>query len=337
MKILHIGKQGNLQRFAPANGFLNSLDLVDLKPGLPLEEYLSQAGDADFIVADAIAAVPGALIRQMPNLLAIHSEGVAFNAIDLQAADECGAYVCNAQGMNAIAVAEQTILLMVGMLRNIVVNDAAVRAGHQIEAKENYMQNGSLHELADCSVGLIGFGNIARQTARLLKAYQVENVYYYQRHRMDSVQEQQYGVQYRELDDLLAQSQIVSLHLPVTETTRHMADRAFFAKMQLGSYLVNTARGELVDDEALIEALKTGHLAMAGLDTLDHEPVLKDHPLLNQPQSIASRLLFSPHIGGITAASFYRGYAMIDEDLRLVAQGQEPKRVVNHPQIPKAD
>lgn len=329
MKILHIGKQGNLQRFAAADGFLNSLDLVDLKPDLPVEEYLSQAGDADFIVADAIAAVPGALIRQMPNLLAIHSEGVAFNAIDLKAADECGVYVCNAQGMNAMAVAEQTILLMVGMLRNVVVNDAAVRAGHQIEA---YMQNGSLHELADCSVGLIGFGNIARQTARLLKAYQVKNIYYYKRHRLDPAQEQQYGVHYRELDDLLVQSQIVSLHLPVTKATRHMADQTFFAKMQPGSYLVNTARGELVDDAALIEALKSGHLAMVGLDTLDHEPVLKDHPLLNQPQSIASRLLFSPHIGGITVASFYRGYAMIDEDLRLAAQGQEPKRVVNHPQ-----
>lgn len=337
MKILHIGKQGNLQRFAAADGFLNSLDLVDLKPDLPVEEYLNQAGDADFVIVDAITAIPGELIRQMPNLLAIHSEGVAFNAIDLKAADECGVYVCNAQGMNAMAVAEQTILLMVGMLRNIVVNDAAVRAGHQIEAKENYMQNGSLHELADCSVGLIGFGNIARQTARLLKAYQVKNIYYYKRHRLDPAQEQQYGVHYRELDDLLAQSQIVSLHLPVTKATRHMADQTFFAKMQPGSYLVNTARGELVDDAALIEALKSGHLAMAGLDTLDHEPVLKNHPLLNQPRSIASRLLFSPHIGGITAASFYRGYAMIDEDLWLVAQGQEPKRVVNHPQIPKAD
>ena len=332
MKILHIGKQGNLQRFAAADGFLNSLDLVDLKPDLPVEEYLNQAGDADFVIVDAITAIPGELIRQMPNLLAIHSEGVAFNAIDLKAADECGVYVCNAQGMNAMAVAEQTILLMVGMLRNVVVNDAAVRAGHQIEAKENYMQNGSLHELADCSVGLIGFGNIARQTARLLKAYQVKNIYYYKRHRLDPAQEQQYGVQYRKLDDLLAQSQIVSLHLPVTKATRHLADQTFFAKMQPGSYLVNTARGELVNDEALIEALKSGHLAMAGLDTLDHEPVLKNHPLLNQPRSIASRLLFSPHIGGITAASFYRGYAMIDEDLRLAAQGQEPKRVVNHPE-----
>ena len=307
--------------------------MVDLKSDLPVEEYLRQAGDADFIIVDAITTISDELIRQMPNLLVIHSEGVAFNAIDLKAADECGVYVCNAKGMNAMAVAEQAVLLMVGMLRNVVVNDAAVRNGHQIETKEGYMQNGNLYELADCSVGLIGFGDIAQKTARLLKAYGVKEIYYYKRHRLDLEQEQQFGVQYRELDDLLASSRIVSLHLPVTDATMHMADHDFFAKMQPGSYLVNTARGELVDDAALIEALKSERLAMAGLDTLDHEPVLKNHPLLNQSSGITRRLLLSPHIGGITAASFYRGYAMIDEDLRLIAQGRKPKRVVNHPQI----
>ena len=307
--------------------------MVDLKSDLPVEEYLRQAGDADFIIVDAITTISDELIRQMPNLLLIHSEGVAFNAIDLKAADECGVYVCNAKGMNAMAVAEQAVLLMVGMLRNMVVNDAAVRNGHQIETKEGYMQNGNLYELADCSVGLVGFGDIAQKTAHLLKAYGVKEIYYYKRHRLDPEQEQQFGVQYRELDDLLASSRIVSLHLPVTDATMHMADHDFFAKMQPGSYLVNTARGELVDDQALIEALKSEKLAMAGLDTLDHEPVQSDHPLLNLPFEIAQRLLFSPHIGGITAASFYRGYAMIDEDLRLIAQGRKPKRVVNHPQI----
>ncbi|MDC2839788.1 NAD(P)-dependent oxidoreductase [Limosilactobacillus mucosae] len=331
MKVLHIGKTGNLQRFAVADGFLRSLELTDLKPGLPVKEYLDQAGDADFIVVDAISSVPGELIKQMPNLKVIHSEGVAYNAIDLKAADDCGVYVCNAKGMNAMAVAEQAVLLMVGMLRNVVVNDAAVRNGHQIETKEGYMQNGNLYELADCSVGLIGFGDIAQKTARLLKAYGVKEIYYYKRHRLDPEQEQQFGVQYRELDDLLASSRIVSLHLPVTDATMHMADHDFFAKMQPGSYLVNTARGELVDDAALIEALKSGRLAMAGLDTLDHEPVQSDHPLLNLPFEIAQRLLFSPHIGGITAASFYRGYAMIEEDLQLAAQGKRPKRVVNSP------
>lgn len=331
MKVLHIGKAGNLQRFAATDGFLRSLELTDLKPGLPVKEYLDQAGDADFIVVDAISSVSGELIKQMPNLKVIHSEGVAYNAIDLKAADECGVYVCNAKGMNAMAVAEQAVLLMVGMLRNVVVNDAAVRAGHQIETKEAYMQNGNLYELADCSVGLIGFGDIAQKTARLLKAYGVKEIYYYKRHRLDSAVEAEFGVEYRDLDSLLASSRIVSLHLPVTKATTHMADHDFFAKMQSGSYLVNTARGELIDDLALIEALKSGKLAMAGLDTLDHEPVQRDHPLLNQPSEIAQRLLFSPHIGGITTASFYRGYAMIEEDLQLAAQGKRPKRVVNSP------
>lgn len=331
MKVLHIGKAGNLQRFAATDGFLRSLELTDLKPGLPVKEYLDQAGDADFIVVDAISSVSGELIKQMPNLKVIHSEGVAYNAIDLKAADECGVYVCNAKGMNAMAVAEQAVLLMVGMLRNVVVNDAAVRAGHQIETKEAYMQNGNLYELADCSVGLIGFGDIAQKTARLLKAYGVKEIYYYKRHRLDSAVEAEFGVEYRDLDSLLASSRIVSLHLPVTKATTHMADHDFFAKMQSGSYLVNTARGELIDDQALVEALKSGKLAMAGLDTLDHEPVQRDHPLLNQPPEIAQRLLFSPHIGGITTASFYRGYAMIEEDLQLVAQGKRPKRVVNSP------
>ncbi|CAM3156465.1 hypothetical protein LM011_01980 [Limosilactobacillus mucosae] len=204
--------------------------MVDLKSDLPVEEYLRQAGDADFIIVDAITTISDELIRQMPNLLVIHSEGVAFNAIDLKAADECGVYVCNAKGMNAMAVAEQTILLMVGMLRDVVANDAAVRNGHQIEAKGAYIQNASLLELAGCSVGLIGFGDIARKTAGLLKAYGVKNIYYYKRHRLDPEQEQQYGVQYRELDDLLAQSRIVSLHLPVTKATWQMADQAFFPK-----------------------------------------------------------------------------------------------------------
>ena len=93
--------------------------------------------------------------------------------------------------------------------------------------------------------------------------------------------------------------------------------------------LVNTARGELVDDEALIEALESGNLAMAGLDTLDNEPVKQDHPLLNVSETVAEKILFSPHIAGITASSFRRSYEMIEEDIREAAQGRVPKRVVN--------
>lgn len=330
MKILHIGKRGNLQRFTQPDSILRTMTLVDVPMNEPVSAYLKDGADADFIIADAMAPVTGELIRSMPNLKLIHSEGVAYNSFDLEAADACGVYVCNSKGMNAVAVAEQAVLLMVGMLRNVAQGDAAVRAGHQIEMKEGYMVRSDLRELSEFSIGLIGYGDIARETARLVRAYGVSTVYYNKRHRLSPEEEKAQGVIYKPVDELLKASGIVSLHLPVNAKTTHFANRRFFDLMQPGSYLVNTARGELVDDQALIDALASGKLAMAGLDTLDGEPVRKDHPLLNQPEAIEKKLLLSPHVGGITAQSFVRSYAMADEDVRTFLEGRRPKRVVNH-------
>lgn len=108
-----------------------------------------------------------------------------------------------------------------------------------------------------------------------------------------------------------------------------MANASFFAQMRDGSYLVNASRGELVDDAALADALTSGKLAMAGIDTLDHEPVQASHPLLNLPEGVERRLILSPHIAGITGASFRRSYAMVWEDISAVMAGQKPQRVVN--------
>lgn len=329
MKLLHIGKAGNMDRFAAPDSFLYTLDRVELPIGLPEEEYIAAAGDAEFIIADAIGAVTGKLIEGMPKLRLIHSEGVAYNKIDIEAARKRHVYVCSSKGMNASAVAEQAVLLMLGMLRDIAGGDRAVREGRQIQKKEGYMQRGDLRELADCSVGLVGFGDIARKTAALLKAFGVERIFCTDVAPVPPETEAALGVRYCSLEELLAASDVVSLHVPVTPETTGMADRQFFAAMKDGALFVNTARGELVDDEALTEALESGKLAMAGLDTLDHEPVQPDHPLLQVPETIAEKLLFSPHIAGITASSFRRSYAMIAEDIRDAAEGRVPKRVVN--------
>ena len=329
MKVLHIGKHGNMERFSAPDSFLYKLETVDMPMGEPVDVYLDAAADADFLVADAIADIPGELIRSMPKLKLIHSEGVAFNRIDLDAADERRVYVCNCQGMNASAVAEQAVLLMCGMLKDVAGGDRAVREGRQIVKKEGYMLRGDLKELADCRIGLVGFGDIARATARLLQAYEVQAICYYRRSRLSAEEEQRLHVQYLPLPELLGCSDIVSLHLPVTEATRSIADDSFFGQMKDGSYFVNTARGELVDDDALIRALSCGKLAMAGLDTLDREPVQPDHPLLQLSEDLSGKILFSPHIGGITASSFRRGYAYIWEDIEAAAAGQRPKRVRN--------
>lgn len=330
MKVLHIGKKGNMERFSASDSYLYQLETVDMYMDHTIEEFLNAAGDADFIVADAIAEVPSRLIENMPNLKLIHSEGVAYNSFDTIAASRCGVYVCNSQGMNACAVAEQTILLMLGMLRDVCGGDQAVRSGRQINSKESHMLSGDLKELADCSIGLIGFGDIAKETARLLHAFGVSDICYNKRTPLAPSEESSYGVHYLALPDLLAQSDIVSLHLPLNAETEKIADSTFFSAMKPGSYFVNTARGGLVDDAALGDALASGRLAMAGLDTINDEPVQVDHPLLLLPEHVRSKILFSPHIGGITASSFKRSYAMIWEDIQAVAEGRRPKRVVNH-------
>ena len=329
MKILHIGKKGNMDRFTRMPDEVKAMELVDLPMNLPVSEYLNAAADADVIIADAIAPVQAELINAMPYLKMICSEGVGYNSFDIEAAKAKGVFVTNNAGMNAMAVAEQTLLLMVGVLRNVAQNDAKVREGLQIETKESYMANMNLYEMADFSVGLIGFGNIAKATAKLLNAYGVENIYYYKRTPLSEAEEKSLNVKYLPLDELLSKSDFVSMHTPVTSETKQMANDEFFGKMKEGSYFINTARGEVVDSYALVRALESGKIKMAGLDTVDNEPARKDHYLLNLPEETSKKILFAPHIGGITVSSFKRGYDMIWENVLRLNNGQPPYRVVN--------
>lgn len=327
MKILHIGKKGNPERFSNPDSLIKEAEIVDLPKDLPTEEYLAKACDCEHIIVDAITEVPAALINALPFLKSIHSEGVAYNKIDLKAAKNNQIIVCHSAAMNASAVAEQTLLLMSSLLKNVIVNDLAVRNGEQITVKEAYMQQSNLYELADCSVGLVGFGNIAQAVAKLLKAYGVSHIYYYKRNKLTDDMEKALDVEYLPLPELLSRSDLVSLHLPVTDETEKIADSRFFSQMKKGAYFVNTSRGELVDDAALADALRSGQLTMAGLDTMNQEPVQKDNYLLTLPE-ISSKLILSPHIGGITASSFRRSYKMIWEDIDSVRRGEIPSRAV---------
>ena len=136
MKILHIGREENMERYPAPDYLAQEIETVSLPMGKRPEDYLDAMEGAQVIVADAMADVPGALIRKMPYLKMIHSEGVAYNRIDLKTAKEREIYVCNCRGMNASAVAEQTVFLMQGMLKNVLLNDRGVREGRQIQIKE---------------------------------------------------------------------------------------------------------------------------------------------------------------------------------------------------------
>lgn len=327
MKALLIGNQARFEKFYRSTPFADALEKFYHPTSAPLEELPAEALEAEFLAADAIANVPARLIARMPNLKLIHSEGVAYNQIDCAAARERGIYVCNNKGVNAAAVAEQAILLMLGLLREVVPGHAAVFAGQQIATKERRMLEG-ITELGDCSIGLIGFGDIAKSVAKFLAPWGC-TVYYCAAHRKDAETEQEYHVQWLEQAVLVRQCDIVSLHVPVTPATRGMADEAFFRAMKPTAYFINTARGELVENAALCRALTEGWIAGAGLDTLAPEPVQADNPVLHLPAEAKGQLLLSPHIGGVTTSTFLRSHANIWAAFEAVAAGQRPKNVVN--------
>ena len=183
-------------------------------------------------------------------------------------------------------------------------------------------------ELGEQIVGLVGFGDIGQAVARLLRAFGCK-LYYYTAHRRPPEVEEQFGVTYLPLEELAASCTMLSLHCAVNDQTRHMVDAALVGKMRPGSYLINTARGELIDDLAVRQALIDGKLAGFAADTLYPEPTPADHPLVALPPEVADKAVYSPHLGGNTGGSFARGHRNMWNSVRLLLEGQRPNYIVN--------
>lgn len=326
MKILIEGSPERYRRYLPDFIQLEQLAPVFCPLGSTDAERLVLCPDAAIFLADAVSTVSGDLIRRMPELKLIHSEGVAFNGIDTNAARKRGVFVCNNQGCNAGAVAEQAIWLMLSLLRKGIPGDQAVREGRQIQRKERAMVEG-IKELGECRIGLVGFGHIAQETAKRLSAFG-SAVCYFSPHRKPALEAALHAA-YLPLGELLACCDIISLHAAVTPETNGMVNEAFLSAMKEGAYLVNTARGELVDNFAVRAALLSGRLAGAGFDTLAPEPVPADHPLVALPAPAREHVVFSPHLGGITTNSFRRAHRHMWENVVRVMNGERPDCIVN--------
>lgn len=286
-------------------------------------DRLLTACETDILFADAMARVDREIISAMPRLKLIMSEGVGYQGVDTAFAGERGIPVCNNKGVNDTAVAEATVLLILSCLKTIITNHQAVYDGRQIEIKKASF--GKVRELGECTVGLIGFGDIARCTAKYLNALGAK-VIYCNRTRYTEL-EKEYGTQYASLDELLEKSDFVSLHLAVNDDTRGIANAEFFGKMKSSAFLINTARGELVDNEALLNALLKGEIAGAGLDVISPEPVMSDNILLDE--RIKDKLVLMPHIAGITHLTVDKIYKSINENISRLAQGRPLKNRVN--------
>ncbi|MBE6955249.1 MAG: hydroxyacid dehydrogenase [Ruminococcaceae bacterium] len=328
MKLLYIGDPERFHAYTDSMNFFSGLDVTTFSNGVSDEEILRTCPDADAMICDPVHTLSGELLSSMPNLRLVHSEGVAFNRFAIDVLKERKIYLCNCKGCNALPVAEQTILLILGLLRLVRSSHEAVISGNQAEVKRRHMLTGDLRELWECKVGLVGFGDIARETAKLLHAFGAQ-VFYYNRTRRSTEEEAAYHVSYLPLDELAASCDIISLHLAVTPDTANIVDEAFLGRMKPTAFLINTARGELVDHQALQKALIDGTIAGAGFDTLAPEPVLLDNPLLNLPAEAAQRVLFAPHIGGNTGASFRRAFTMMEDNLKAIQEDRTPNHWVN--------
>jgi phosphoglycerate dehydrogenase-like enzyme len=249
-----------------------------------------------------------AMIAAAARLRLIQKIGVGVNTIDLEAAKARGIPVCNLPGTNARAVAELTLALMLTTLRRLLRFDTALRGGVWSDA---LMRDG-LGELGGRTVGLVGYGAVPRLLAPVLAALGCRVVYTSRNPKTDAIGE------WRSLDALLAESDVVSLHVPLSPDTENLIDAAALAQMRPGAVLINTARGGLVDQTALSEALRSGRLAAAGLDVFAEEPPQSSDSLLSLPN-----VVITPHIAWLTTGTFERSFGLAAENCRRVAAGIE--------------
>lgn len=245
-----------------------------------------------------------------PKLKLIQKLGVGVNTIDLDAARARGIAVANLPGVNATAVAEMTLGLLLAVLRRIPALDSATRAGTGWSDPPDPEQLG---EVAGKTVGLIGYGDIARRFGAIVETMGATVVHH--RREPDDAN--------LPLDDLLALADIVSIHLPLTDETRGVLNADRLALMKRGAILLNTGRGGLVDEHALAELLRSGHLAGAGIDVFGTEPVSCESPLL-----ALGNVVVTPHVAWLTADTLITCVRLGVENCRRVDRASAPANLV---------
>jgi phosphoglycerate dehydrogenase-like enzyme len=269
---------------------------VDLCPESDTQAFAKRLPQIE-VLWHVLKPVTEEIIAKAPKLKLIQKIGSGVNTIDVEAAKRRGIAVCNLPGTNSRAVAEMTLLLMLACLRRLPGLSAAVHAGRWLDA---WKLQDSLGELGGRTVGLLGYGAVPRLLAPMLEAMGAK-VQYWSRSVGDFAM-------------VLGTSDIVSLHLPLTPQTEKLVDPR---RMKHGSILVNTARGGLVDEPALVEALKSGHLAAAGLDVFSTEPLPAGHPLLALPNVVCA-----PHLAWLTQETLERSIGAAMENVRRLAAGE---------------
>jgi phosphoglycerate dehydrogenase-like enzyme len=314
-----------LAHFVPGPKVLDFLaaeaDWLDIRWCADDDSADSQAAfDQELPGADVIWHVlrplSGADLSRGARLRLVQKFGAGVNTIDVDAATERGIAVANMPGANAPSVAEGTVLLMLAALRRLPTLDRATREGRGWPTDPQLGE--TVRDIGACTVGLVGYGNVAKQVASIVAAMGATVLH---------TSTRDHGLPgWRPLPALLSDSDIVSLHLPLTEDTDRLLDEAALAGMKPGAVLVNTSRGAIVDEDALADALRDGRLAAAGLDVFGAEPVPPDNPLLG-----LDNVVLTPHVTWYTVDTMRRYLIEAVANCRRLKDGAPLAHVVNQP------
>lgn len=290
---------------------------VRLASSLAPEMLAREAADARALLTRN-ARVDEALIAAAPRLAVIGVHGTGFDNVDVEAATARGIAVVNTPGANARSVAEHALALTFHLAKAIGEGERAVRQG---DASFKYRTR--LVELEGATFGVVGFGAIGRATARLARALGMEAIGWSR-----SASEADFGAEgvrrVAGLDEVLAASDVVSLHLPGGPATRNLIGREQLARMKPDALLINTGRGTVIDEPALAEALAAGRIAGAGLDVFAEEPLPASSPLIG-----LGNVVLTPHVGGSTEAALYRAATRLADEVLTVLEGARPDHLVN--------
>ena len=281
---------------------------------LPRQEWLADARDAEVLAITYLDPVDEALLSALPRLRHLASYGVGVNHIDLPACRARGLLVTNTPGVVTNATADMTMALLLAAARRVAEGDRVVRAGGWTEVDPSWMLGS---EVTGKTLGLIGFGRIGQAVARRAAGFELRILY-------TSPREVPFpGAQRVTLEELLARSDFVSVHTPLTSATQNLLSRERIFAMKKGAVLVNTARGSVVDDDALADALAQGHIAAAGLD------VFRDEPRVPDAYCSLPNVVLTPHLGSGSRETRADMARMVLEEIERVVRGEEPRyRVV---------
>lgn len=280
------------------------------------------AGDQEAALAGADFAITGdvpvtAAMMAVPGLKAVHKWGVGYDNIDLDAARRHGVRVLRTTGSNAVSVAETTLGLILALGRNLVRGHVGIERG---EWRKGELSPTSM-TLSGKTVGIVGMGYIGKALARLLSGFGC-TLLYSKRTPLAQAEEADLGIRFAPLEELLRAADVVTLNCELNDSTRNLIDASALAMMKPDALLVNAARGGVLVEADLAEALRAGQLRGAAVDVFATEPITRDNPLLG-----IDRVILTPHVGAISADGFCRSVTRMMENLEAIERGRAPRDI----------